>query len=65
MKISELVKELVRREGKKKQVDRAQMSEIVGHLSDMMFEESYESHPICFCLWNNGARRAKRKGKKK
>lgn len=39
MKIKKLVKELCRIEGKKKQVDVAQMTEIVGHLSDILYND--------------------------
>lgn len=35
----ELIAELMRREGKNRQVDVAQMSEIVGHLADIVHEE--------------------------
>jgi hypothetical protein len=37
--VKALALELCKREGKKKQVDIAQMSEIVGHLSDIFYEE--------------------------
>lgn len=43
MTIRKLVNELVKRESLKKQVEIAQVREIIGHLSDMMREE----YPYC------------------
>ena len=37
MTIKQLAKELCKREGKKKQVDIAQMTEVLGHLADILF----------------------------
>ena len=52
--------ELCKREAGKKQVDIAQMTEIVGHLSDMFFEDNPPFtglENIFETLYNNGARR--------
>jgi hypothetical protein len=68
MSIKQLVAELMKREGGKKQVNRAQMSEIVGHLSDMIYEQ-YEPNEhygdgFMESMYKSGKRRAKRKSKK-
>lgn len=39
MKLMDVIKELCRREGLKREVDAAQMKEIVAHLSDMIRED--------------------------
>jgi hypothetical protein len=39
MTVKALIKELCKREKLKKQVDIAQVTEIVGHLSDLLWEE--------------------------
>ncbi len=59
--IKALAKELCSREGLKKQVDIAQIAEILGHLSDMVFEDCKAMD----ILFNNGMRRAKKKAKVK
>ncbi len=64
----QLVKELLKREGKRKQVDRAQMLETIGHLSDMIYEE-WAAQPegtwlqIGDCLYTLGEKRAKKRKK--
>lgn len=71
MTIKALVKELCRREGLKKQMDVAQVTELVGHLSDMFFEEwvnvgQPNNYPEAACaLTDNGRKRAARKSKAK
>ena len=76
MTINKLVQELAKREGLKKQVDIAQMKEIVGHLSDMVYAELYDLNSpfvsmindmptITSALYRNGEKRAKKKAKKK
>lgn len=59
--IKALAKELAKREGKRKQVDIAQISELLGHLSDMVYDDC-KSMDI---LFNNGEKRAKKKAKVK
>jgi len=42
------ISELCKREGLKKQVDRAQMAEVYGHFSDLFWEEWVGNrHPEC------------------
>ena len=55
---------LCKAEGLKKQVDIAQMSEIVGAISDLLFAPE-TSLSIYNALYRNGRRRAIRKGKVK
>ena len=63
--IKQLVKELCKREGLKKQVDVAQISEIVGHLSDIVYEySSAVDFPLYMMLHKNGEKRAKKKAKR-
>jgi hypothetical protein len=61
--ITDLAVELCKREGLKKQVDVAQMKEILGHLADIFYEGP---HPalICTMLCQCGGKRAKKKAKK-
>jgi hypothetical protein len=59
--IKALAKELAKREGKKKQVDIAQLTEVLGHLSDMVYEDCKAMD----ILFNNGEKRAKKKSKVK
>lgn len=62
--IKALALELCRREKKKKQVDIAQMSETIGHLSDLLAaERSGMESKIFTCLYINGLKRAKKKAK--
>lgn len=55
--ITELKKELLRREGGKKEVNAAQMGEILSILSDMIFDDG----SAILILHKNGKRRAKAK----
>lgn len=59
--IKALALELTRREGKKKQVNIAQMSETLGHLSDIVYQCKIEYFWTLF--YNNGLKRAKKKAK--
>ena len=58
---------LCKREGKKKQVDIAQMSETMGHLSDISYELFCRTKMVNvgILLVQNGRRRALRKAKTK
>lgn len=56
--ITELRKELMKREGGKKEISVAQMSEVLSHLSDISYEEVAD---ISYLLWKNGKRRARLK----
>lgn len=62
-----LVNELVRREGLKKQVEIAQVREIVGHLSDVFNEQFIRTtdglESLVDILVDNGARRSTKKKK--
>ena len=63
--IKQLVKELCKREGKRIGVSVAQMNEIVGHLSDIVYEySSAVDFPLYMMLHKNGEKRAKKKGKR-
>lgn len=66
MKVKKLILEICKREKLKKQVDIAQVTEIVGHLSDL-FWEAVEEDDTCFWteLGELGEKRAKAKAKKK
>ena len=57
--------ELCRREAGKKQVDVAQMTEIVAHLSDMMVEMEFEMRTLSDILLKNGTSRKLRRDKGK
>ena len=59
--------ELCKREAGKREVDIAQMTEIVAHLSDMMIEMEFEMRTLSDILYKNGTiRKLKRdKGKVK
>lgn len=59
--IKALAKELAKREGKRKQVDIAQISEILGHLSDILTENP----SVWTLIVANGIKRAKKKAKMK
>lgn len=70
MTINKIVLELCKREGLKKKIDIAQMREIVGHLSDMIYEDFEGNIVGCslrnfFVLFANGRKRAKKKAKGK
>lgn len=62
--IKGLALELCRREKKKKQVDIAQMSETLGHLSDITYEQIQLGYSIATILYKNSKRRSKKKAKK-
>lgn len=75
MKINDIVKQLCAREGKKKQVNIAQMREIVNCLSDMLYanytklkvdpsEFEGATDFIDVVLFNHGKKRAKKASKK-
>lgn len=73
MNMNKLAKEICKREGLKKQVDIAQVKEILGHVSDLMYETASpflrdlplpKKRSVLGSLFANGARRAKRKDKK-
>lgn len=57
--IKALAKEICKREGKKKQVDIAQVSEILGVLSDIVYDDFY--HTLGLLFWNGHRRWKKRK----
>ena len=57
MKIRDLILKLCRLEKNKKQVNIAQMSEVVGVLSDLI----YKNTDLQILLLKNGERRAKKK----
>lgn len=71
--MKEISVELVRREGKKVSLTKAQIDECLAHLSDMILESSrpcYVGNPfraagvmggLTVTLYNNGARRSKKK----
>ena len=60
--IKALALELCRREKKKKQVDIAQMSELLGVISDMVYACGIDDFwSLFYC---NGQKRAKKKAKK-
>lgn len=58
--ITDLAKELAKREGLKKSVDIAQIRELLGHLSDIYYENF-----IAYILFNLGEKRAKAKARKR
>jgi hypothetical protein len=59
--IKGLALELCRREKKKKQVDIAQMSEVLGVISDMVYMSKIDDFWSLF--YDNGLKRAKKKAK--
>lgn len=61
--IKGLVLEQCRREGKKKQIDIAQMKEATGVLSDIYYEQIEQGYSIDSILYINGQKRAKKKAK--
>lgn len=71
MTFKKLVKELCKREGLKKQVDVAQVTELLGHLADLFHEErnattrTYLGFSSYYNLLVVGNNRAKKKAKKK
>lgn len=72
MTIKEIVKQVCKLEGLKKQVDIAQVSEIIGHISDMALASytiaaaAESEHEMYACLVLNGMKRLKKnkRGKK-
>lgn len=64
MTIKQLAREICRREKLKKQVDIAQVNEILGHLSDILFSEAIDEKEWCLKTYmsfiKNGEKRAKR-----
>lgn len=65
MTILSLAKELCRRDGKKKQVDIAQMKEILGMLSDIFWSEPMGVVRLVQIFVESGMKRAKKKKKVK
>lgn len=69
MTIKKIVQELCKREGLKKQVNIAQVSELVGHLSDMLYDNLIDDKgfisPVIKSLILNGQKRAEKKKKAK
>lgn len=63
MTINKLVKELCKREGLKKQVDIAQIKEIVGHLAEILCDGE-EGCELSNALFQLGEKRAKKRKKK-
>lgn len=63
MRVRELIKELCKREGLKRQSDIAQVGELVGHLSDIVYEDGIDLLPssLMHYLYRNGKRRAKKR----
>jgi len=57
MKIKDLVAKIAKKEGKKKGVNIAQLSEVVAIISDLAVKDP----EVIACLWVNGKRRARRK----
>lgn len=66
MTIKQLAVKLCKKEGKKKQVNVAQMHEVLGIVSDILHHEWENSVrlSVLSVLLNNGAKRAKKKDKK-
>lgn len=67
MKTNDLVRELLKREGKKRGVNVADMKEIVGCLADILFEKEYAvfgSLKVTGELIALGAKRAAKQKKK-
>jgi hypothetical protein len=59
MKINDLVLKLCEDEAKAKQINVAQMNELIGVMSDMAF--SSLGPTMFMCLWRNGFRRWRKK----
>jgi hypothetical protein len=60
MTINKLASLIAKKEGKKTQARIGEVREILGILSDMIYEGA---EPICVSLYNNGEKRAKKKKK--
>lgn len=70
MTINSLVKELAKREGKKSQARIGEIRELISILSDMVYESLEkdgfgEPVQVFKCIFENGKKRAAKKGKKK
>ena len=68
MTVKALIRELTLREGLRKKMDIAQVTEIVGHLSDLIFEEfqsKVDFSEILGKLLTNGSKRFVAKQKKR
>lgn len=69
MTIKKLAKLISKHEGKKVQVNIAQINEILGVLSDLIYKEctsdEYTYSVICYQLYNNGLKRANKNKKSK
>lgn len=69
MTIKTLAKLIAKHEGKKVQVNIAQINEILGVLSDLVYEKNindkYTFAQIFAAIYNNGEKRAKKSKKKK
>lgn len=63
--LNQLAREITLREGKKKSISIAQVKEVLGILSDIIYSESMSGlyTGVCFLLCSNGEKRAKRKKK--
>jgi ferredoxin-thioredoxin reductase catalytic subunit len=60
MKIKELVAYIAKKEAGKSNVKVGDIREIVGLVSDLMYQNHEENqYEICTCLYKNGKRRAK------
>lgn len=60
-----LVQELCKREGLKKQIDVAQVTELVGHLADILYADLHNDGHAFDELLALGERRAEKKARKK
>lgn len=67
MTIKKLAILIAKKEGLKKQVNIAQINEILAVLSDLEAEHFFKGKPNspCFLIWTNGLKRAKKKARKK
>jgi hypothetical protein len=63
--VKDIAQELAKREGLKKQVNVAQLTEVVAHLSDLIYQQirmgAGRGELISQVLYKNGSRRAKAK----
>jgi hypothetical protein len=66
MTANQLAKILSQKEGLKKQVDIAQIKELIGHLADMCyweFQSGADQLAVWDCLYTLGEKRAKKRKK--
>jgi hypothetical protein len=63
MTIKDIVKEIASKEGKLKEVSVGNIREIVGIMSDMIFED-WGPNGVYINLYKNGRQRAKKKKKR-